>query len=283
MLSRVWYYTWLVIEESFYHTEFERRSYMKIGPKLKQARLKKELTQENVANILSVSRSTISSWEVGRSYPDLESIVSLSDLYNISLDNLLREDSDMIKKLSLDSKIINKISKFLSYLPIISFIIFLCLISYINIAKSTYNKLSNQMNNEMKALSLKYDMTEVDRYKKELESILNKNEFKEIKSIEIYVADMEKGNRNLETDKMNFRLLYETVDPKSAKGMKVLKNSIGLPSKDVLDKDGNIVQYESYTKNYSIYEMEFVAFVFGTLGIISLLCSIIIKLKKSRS
>ena len=256
---------------------------MKIGPKLKQARLKKELTQENVANILSVSRSTISSWEVGRSYPDLESIVSLSDLYNISLDNLLREDSDMIKKLSLDSKIINKISKFLSYLPIISFIIFLCLISYINIANSTYNKLSNQMNNEMKALSLKYDMTEVDRYKKELENMLNKNEFKAIKSIEIYVADMEKGNRNLETDKMNFKLLYETVDPKSAQGMKVLKNSIGLPSKYVLDKDGNIVQYESYTKNYSIYEMEFVAFVFGTLGIISLLCSIIIKLKKSRN
>jgi len=208
---------------------------MKIGPKLKQARLKKELTQENVANILNVSRSTISSWEVGRSYPDLESIVSLSDLYNISLDNLLREDSDMIKKLSLDSKIINKISKLLNYLPIISFIILLCSIFYINIAQSTYNKLSEQMNNEMKALSLKYDMTEVNRYKKELESILNKNEFNAIKSIEIYVADMEKGNKNLETDKRNFKLLYETVNPKSEKGMKVLKNSKGLLSKDILD------------------------------------------------
>ncbi|MBO3443492.1 helix-turn-helix transcriptional regulator [Clostridium sp. CCUG 7971] len=255
---------------------------MKIGLKLKQARLKKELTQENVANILNVSRSTISSWEVGRSYPDLESIVSLSDLYNISLDKLLREDSDMIKKLSLDSKIINKIGKLLNYLPIIIFIIFLCSILYINIAENTYNKLSEQMNNEIKALSLKYDMTEVNRYKKELDSILNKNEFKTIKSIEIYVADMEKGNKNLETDKYNFRLLYETVDPKSAKGRNLLKNSIGILSKDILDKDGNIVHHQSYMRNYHIFEMEFVALVFGILGFISLLVSIIIKFKNTK-
>ena len=255
---------------------------MKIGLKLKQARLKKELTQENVANILNVSRSTISSWEVGRSYPDLESIVSLSDLYNISLDKLLREDSDMIKKLSLDSKIINKIGKFLNYLPIISFIIFLCSILYINIAENTHNKLSEQMNNEIKTLSLKYDMTEVNTYKKELESILNKNEFKAIKSIEIYVADMEKGNKNLKTDKNNFRLLYETVDPKSTNGRDLLKNSIGILSKDVLDKDGNIVHHQSYAKNYPIYEMEFVALISGILGFISLLVSIIIKFKNTK-
>ena len=77
---------------------------MKIGSKLKKARLEKELTQENVANLLNVSRSTISSWEVGRSYPDLDNLVAISDLYDVSLDNLLREDSNMIKKLSLDTK-----------------------------------------------------------------------------------------------------------------------------------------------------------------------------------
>jgi DNA-binding XRE family transcriptional regulator len=59
-----------------------------IGSKLKQARLEEELTQDNVANILNVSRTTISNWEVGRSYPDLESIVALSDLYNISLNSI---------------------------------------------------------------------------------------------------------------------------------------------------------------------------------------------------
>lgn len=77
---------------------------MEIGSKIKQARLEKKLTQENVANILNVSRSTISSWEVGRSYPDLDNLVSISDLYDVSLDNLLREDANMVKKLSLDTK-----------------------------------------------------------------------------------------------------------------------------------------------------------------------------------
>lgn len=77
---------------------------MEIGPKFKKARLEKKLTQENVAEILNVSRSTISSWEVGRSYPDLDNLVSISNLYDVSLDNLLREDSKMVKKLSLDTK-----------------------------------------------------------------------------------------------------------------------------------------------------------------------------------
>lgn len=255
---------------------------MKIGSKLKQARLKSELTQEKVSNILNVSRSTISSWEVGRSYPDLESLVLLSDLYNISLDSLLREDSDMIKKLSLDSRIINKINKFIYYLPIISFIVLLSSIFYINIGNSTYNKLCEQMYEEMKVLSLKYDMTKVSNYKNELENILNKNEFKSIKAIEIYVVDMKTGNKNLETDKNKFKLLYETVDPKSKEGIALLKNSLGILSTDTLDKDGNIVHYQPYSKNYNIYRVEGLALISGTLGFISLLISIIIKFKNSK-
>lgn len=251
---------------------------MKIGVKLKEARLKKELTQENVANILNVSRTTISSWEVGRSYPDLESIVSLSDLYDISLDSLLREDYDMVKKLSQDSKIVNKFNKFIIYLPIISVIIILCSVLYANWGQKTYDDLTKQMDKEMKSLSLKYDMTELDKYKKELENIVSKNE---IKSIEIYVADKEKGNINLDAGKNDFKLLYETRNPKSEEGINVLKNSIGLSSSDILDKDGNILHYQYYTKSYPIYEMEFIALVSGALGILSSLAIVIIKFKKN--
>ena len=59
---------------------------MEIGKKLKSARLKAELTQESVADKIQVSRQTISNWENARSYPDIVSIVHLSNLYNISLD-----------------------------------------------------------------------------------------------------------------------------------------------------------------------------------------------------
>ncbi len=107
---------------------------MEIGPKFKKARLEKKLTQENVADILNVSRSTISSWEVGRSYPDLDNLVSISNLYDVSLDNLLREDSKMVKKLSLDTtqkkrfKII--ISLLLIFIVITAGYVFMLLNSY---------------------------------------------------------------------------------------------------------------------------------------------------------
>lgn len=48
---------------------------MEIGRKIKENRVNKELTQEQLAKKLNVSRTTISSWETGRTYPDLEMIV----------------------------------------------------------------------------------------------------------------------------------------------------------------------------------------------------------------
>lgn len=71
---------------------------MNIGDKIKEERLKKEWTQEQLAKLLNVSRSTVSSWEVGRNYPDLETIIAISDLFRISLDHLLREDKQMAKE-----------------------------------------------------------------------------------------------------------------------------------------------------------------------------------------
>lgn len=70
---------------------------MNIGDKIKEQRLKKEWTQEHLAQLLNVSRPTVSSWEVHRNYPDLETIIAISDLFGISLDDLLREDKEMAK------------------------------------------------------------------------------------------------------------------------------------------------------------------------------------------
>lgn len=108
---------------------------MEIGSKFKKARLEKKLTQENVANILNVSRSTISSWEVGRSYPDLDNLVSISKLYDVSLDNLLREDSKMVKKLSLDTK-----QKKIFKIIIASLLVFIVItVGYMFMLSKSYN------------------------------------------------------------------------------------------------------------------------------------------------
>lgn len=69
---------------------------MNFAQKIKSYRQRNNWTQQDVAEKLNVSRKTISSWETGRSYPDIFMLVQISDLYRISLDDLLREDHKMM-------------------------------------------------------------------------------------------------------------------------------------------------------------------------------------------
>ena len=69
---------------------------MTLGEKLKQARSDHALTQQAVAQQVTVSRQTISSWETGKSYPDIDSLVALSNLYGLTLDTLIKEDTGML-------------------------------------------------------------------------------------------------------------------------------------------------------------------------------------------
>ena len=71
---------------------------MEIGSKLKKARTEKGFTQEQTADALGVSRQTVSNWENNRSYPDIISVIKMSEIYSISLDHLLKEDDSMSKK-----------------------------------------------------------------------------------------------------------------------------------------------------------------------------------------
>lgn len=68
---------------------------MLFGERLQQSRNNLNLTQQDIANEMHVSRQTISSWERGNSYPDINSLVNLSDYYQVSLDVLLKEDTGM--------------------------------------------------------------------------------------------------------------------------------------------------------------------------------------------
>ena len=72
---------------------------MEIGRKLREARTASGLSQEIVAEKINVSRQTISNWETEKTYPDIISIIQLSDLYNISFDDLLKEKKKMMEHL----------------------------------------------------------------------------------------------------------------------------------------------------------------------------------------
>ena len=78
----------------------ERRCKMDIGAKIKQARMEAKMTQEQVAEGLGVSRQTISNWENDKTYPDIISVIKMSDLYDISLDKLLKEEKKVTEYVS---------------------------------------------------------------------------------------------------------------------------------------------------------------------------------------
>ncbi len=68
---------------------------MEIGTIIRNARNESGLSQEQAAEALGVSRQTVSNWETGKSYPDIISVIRMSDLYSVSLDHLLKEESSV--------------------------------------------------------------------------------------------------------------------------------------------------------------------------------------------
>ncbi|MBO1305959.1 helix-turn-helix transcriptional regulator [Enterococcus sp. 669A] len=77
---------------------------MEVGAKLRERRNILHMTQDEVAEALGVTRQTISNWENGRSYPDIERIIRLSDIYQLSLDELLKGDHKMVHQLQKNTQ-----------------------------------------------------------------------------------------------------------------------------------------------------------------------------------
>lgn len=84
---------------------------MEIGVKLKDARTRAGMTQEKVAEEIQVTRQTISNWENEKSFPGIVSVIKLSNLYDISLDKLLKGDEEMIEHLEKSTNIVKSNQK----------------------------------------------------------------------------------------------------------------------------------------------------------------------------
>lgn len=72
---------------------------MKIGTKIIELRKERNMTQEDFAKLFHVTRQTVSNWENEKSYPDLQTLVQISNEFDVSLDTLLKEDMHMVKKI----------------------------------------------------------------------------------------------------------------------------------------------------------------------------------------
>ena len=89
----------------------ERMNVMEIGAKLKDARMRAGMTQEKVAEEIQVTRQTISNWENEKFLPDIVSVIRLSSLYGISLDQLLKGDEEMMEHMEKTTNIVKSNQK----------------------------------------------------------------------------------------------------------------------------------------------------------------------------
>lgn len=77
---------------------------MIFSERLKREREKKGWPQTELAEKIHVSRQSVSKWETGKNYPNIEIIIDLSDLFGITIDELLRSDDELKEKVIQDSK-----------------------------------------------------------------------------------------------------------------------------------------------------------------------------------
>ena len=83
---------------------------MDVGERIKKYREKQNLSQDELALKIFVSRQTISNWETNKSYPDIKSLIMLSNIFNVSLDDFVKRDIEKMRK-SVTQEEIKKFNK----------------------------------------------------------------------------------------------------------------------------------------------------------------------------
>lgn len=84
---------------------------MELSRHIKEHRVRLGMSQEQLAEAIYVSRQTISNWETDRTYPDVQSLLLLSNLFDVSVDALIKGDVEKMNAvLSAEAKKLNKLS-----------------------------------------------------------------------------------------------------------------------------------------------------------------------------
>ncbi len=83
---------------------------MELSRQIKKYRTQADLSQEELAEKIFVSRQTISNWENDKNYPDIKSLVLMSEVFQVSLDNLIKGDLEKMKK-EIDAQEFEKFQK----------------------------------------------------------------------------------------------------------------------------------------------------------------------------
>lgn len=105
---------------------------MDVGKTLKDKRKELQLTQEQLAEKIFVSTKTISNWENNKTTPDIDSLIRLANLFDLSLDNLLLEGSNIVENIKYDMEY-----RALKVIRLVPFFITICICIVLVITKLT--------------------------------------------------------------------------------------------------------------------------------------------------
>lgn len=76
----------------------------KFGERLRSLRKEKGWSQEYLAEQLNVSRQAVYKWESNKGYPDIANLIEISELFDVSIDELIKKDKDLQKEMASDEK-----------------------------------------------------------------------------------------------------------------------------------------------------------------------------------
>ena len=91
---------------------------MELGGQIKRHRARLGLSQEELAEKIFVIRQSVSNWETGKTYPDLQSLLRLSELFGLSLDELIKGDIEIMKE-TIDREEIQKMNRWGNLLAVL--------------------------------------------------------------------------------------------------------------------------------------------------------------------
>ena len=122
---------------------------MEIGKKIMDLRKKNGLSQEELAEKVGVARQTISKWELGETSPDLKQAKELSNIFNVSLDELVDNDikNILVEKTSNTEKLAGLTLKLIKFIVIFIIVVPILLITLKIISKNIYEKNAGRLMN----------------------------------------------------------------------------------------------------------------------------------------
>lgn len=140
---------------------------MKFNEKLTKLRKEAGLSQEELGNMLNVARQTISKWELGETTPEMDKLIKMSEVFNITLDELIKDEKSEQEMVNTNAssnsnsqKLADIIIKILKGIGIILIILVIVNVLLAIVGSISFNKM--KMNNNIETTVMETQLEEYE-------------------------------------------------------------------------------------------------------------------------